>query len=169
MSSFKDRKVKSLSSDPTFSDVEKRVMVFSPLFAIAAGYVATLVARYFPGITIPRDQLIWAFIGGVSAVVVVVLKFLHSKDKRMQTVLGRLDNELGSLASVVGERVDPEQVFKSLFAEHKAELLAMIEKAVPEQVAAALRTIFSQQATAGAAPPEPAAAAAQTQAGAPAS
>lgn len=112
--------------DPTLSQVEKVVVGLSPLFAIVVGWLSELVARYFPGVTLPKSQLIWAFVVGVSAVVLVVLKWLHSRDARIGAEMGRASAAvLGEVSTVTGGAVTEADVRKLLDA-HRQEMESLV-------------------------------------------
>jgi predicted Abi (CAAX) family protease len=68
---------------PTFSQVEKALLYFTPLAAALAGYLTSWIAANFPGLNIPADQLTALFIFGGAAVVFLALKVLDSIDKRV--------------------------------------------------------------------------------------
>lgn len=134
-------------------------MGFSPAFAIAAGYLSTLVARYFPGINIPKSQLVIVFVAGVAAVVVVVLKFLHSKDKRLGAQLGKLAAEANSEIDKLPDGALAESDVERLIESHLPQLEAALESKMPNVAAEVFRNLFQQLGTGpGQTPPPPAAA-----------
>lgn len=136
-----------IENPPTFSQVEKIVMLASPILAAFAGWVATIIARYFPGMHIDQSQLIYVFALGVAAVIFVVLKFLHSKDKRVGSFLGTANaavvGELKQLeTSIPGSGLVEADVVK-LLEDHKAQWEADVLSHLPAAVQESLRNLLA--------------------------
>lgn len=152
-----------IANPPTLTQDEKIMTALTPIFAVLAGYVATVVARYFPGIQIPKSQLIVAFVVGAGAVLFLTLKVLHSNDKRIVADAGRLlplvSSEISSLpegASVLALLDEHKAAWEATLESHKAAWEAEVLGKMPPVVAQSLRNLANQSTDDASAPVAPA-------------
>jgi hypothetical protein len=82
MSSFASQPQSAAAQEPSgFFSIERVVALLTPVFAAAAGWVSTEIAKLIPGLGIPRDQLVAVFVGGATIAAGSALKWLHGRQK----------------------------------------------------------------------------------------
>jgi hypothetical protein len=129
------------AATPTFSKAEKIAAAFSPLIAIIVGYVATLVARFFPGMNINKSELGFVFLLGFAAVIFLVWRLYEAKHKQILHAIGVglgvplqfAEHILGEVGGPVAEKAVVDYVENAL-KDHTAEidtLLADFTKQLP--------------------------------------
>jgi hypothetical protein len=137
---------------PTFTQVEKFVAAFSPLIAVLVGYVATLVAKDFPGVSINQDELIWVFIVAFAGVVLLVIRWLEAKHRAILSDIQTAalapvhfaEGILGDVTSPLTEAAVVSLIKKELES-HSSEIDAIItdlEKQLPTQVVQVLQNLL---------------------------
>lgn len=160
MSSFKsqaapaDGGIAEIESEPLFSDVEKVLLLFAPIYTPVIGWLVAWVGTHFPGVSVSESKATDLFLAGVGIVVVLLLKFLHSKDQRLGQQLGGLAASAGHLVQgEVGKLPDGlvyEEDLEKLLQSHKDEItkqLAVyeqdVERKLPPNVAQALANVLA--------------------------
>lgn len=87
---------------PSMLTVETFIkIVLAPSLSILAGYGATLVARYFPGVKVDQNQLVWVFIVGLAAAALLIWKSLD-KLTVFQHLAVDLEPVLGHMEAIPG-------------------------------------------------------------------
>ena len=154
---------------PSLTQVEKVVMCLSPILVGLAGWVATLIARYFPGSHINRDQVLYVFIAGISGGVILVWKFLDGHHKLAQIAAQLYNSPLKYLESGAADVLGPntEKEIQGLVTElvdghvvqirqEIADLKDKLPSSVQETLANLLKNLGSPLAAPAAAAPTPA-------------
>lgn len=114
----------------TRAHVEAALKVLAtPLLSLLVGYLATLVARYFPGTHVNQSQLVWVFIVALASTVLLTLKWLD----RLPIVKTLEANILPVLSNVP---MLPEEIVK-LIEEFGPKVLTPTVKLLESKVAPA--------------------------------
>lgn len=160
MSSFKsqaapaDGGIAEIEAEPLFSDVEKALLLFAPLYTPVIGWLVAWVGTHFPGVHVSPSKATDLFLAGVGIVVVLLLKFLHSKDQRLlhttpSAALGAAEHFVQGEVGKLPDGLVYEDELKNLLAEHRdviAKQLAGFEQDVegklPPNVAQALANLL---------------------------
>lgn len=142
-----------LESDPMFSQIEKALLLLSPIFAPIVGWFTAWVGTHFPGVDVSKSKATDLFIAGVALVVLLVLKYVHSKDSRLGVSSGLaaaghfVQGEVAQLPDGLVYEKDLENLLQS----HKDQIskqLALYEQDVegklPKNVAEALANVLQR-------------------------
>jgi hypothetical protein len=130
--------------------IERVVTILTPLFAVAAGWVSTVIAQVIPGVTIPQDQIVAFFVAGSTAAAAAAIHWLHGRQQFVaftDQAKSTLDDAVKKVEAALAASPQASLALgdiEGLLKSHEAQIEQTIDAHVPTAVGQALQGLFSQ-------------------------
>jgi hypothetical protein len=117
MSSFRES---STSNRERLVSIERVVMLFTPLFSAASGFLATEVATLV-NVKLPSDAFTGIFIAGAATAAAAAIKWLHGRNQWLHDVRAA-EESIGTIL--------PVQQVETMLKSHEEAIIAALGKSV---------------------------------------